>query len=258
MIGDTASQTIRSGHPLDLDQIALGDRRAVGGDRQRTIAAHSLTSSTARRSSTIAVRAVASPLRSSHGLLRACPRIHMTGGPVGHAPGEGQKDIVERGAAQATSFALIPCMASRPGPSTSTANPPVTGTVTWRPCTSSLDLASRQRRERLPGRGKVRGVSDDQHEAFAAYRASARPGVPRAMTLPRSITAIRSAELVGLLHVLRGQQHGRAVGDERVDHVPQLVRGSAGRGRSSARRGTAPRVGTRLAARSSRRRMPPE
>ena len=63
-------------------------------------------------------------------------------------------------------------------------------------------------------------------------------------------------EAVGLLQVLRGEEHGRPVGT-RSGHVPQPLR-LRDRGRSSARRGTAPRGATRLAARSRRRRMPPE
>ena len=65
-------------------------------------------------------------------------------------------------------------------------------------------------------------------------------------------------ELVGLLEVLRRQQHGRPVVDERAHDVPHV----------SGLEGSSPVVGssrkitdgrpTRLAARSSRRRMPPE
>ena len=52
---------------------------------------------------------------------------------------------------------------------------------------------------------------------------SARPCVPSAMTLPWSMTAIRDAELVGLVQILRGQQHCRALGDDRPHDVPHLV-----------------------------------
>ena len=52
-------------------------------------------------------------------------------------------------------------------------------------------------------------------------------------------------EAVGLVEVLGGQQHGRALGDPRLDHLPEARSGCAGRARSSARRGTAPAGGRR-------------
>ena len=66
-------------------------------------------------------------------------------------------------------------------------------------------------------------------------------------------------QLVGLVEVLRGQQHRRAVGRPAPGRCPRPGCGCAGRGRWSARRGRAGRgVTTMLAAMSSRRRMPPE
>ena len=56
---------------------------------------------------------------------------------------------------------------------------------------------------------------------------------------------------VGLVEVLGGEEDGRAVGDERLDRLPQVERGCAGRARSSARRGRAP-AGARRARRRGR------
>ena len=47
-------------------------------------------------------------------------------------------------------------------------------------------------------------------------------GVPSAITRPRSITTMSSAELVGLLEVLRREQQRGAVADELAQHVPEL------------------------------------
>ena len=52
-------------------------------------------------------------------------------------------------------------------------------------------------------------------------------------------------EAVGLVEVLRGEQHGRARRGARLDRLPHAERGCAGRGPSSARRGTAPAGGRR-------------
>ena len=66
-------------------------------------------------------------------------------------------------------------------------------------------------------------------------------------------------EAVGLLEVLGREHSVVAVADELAQQLPEVVAARAGRGRSSARRGTAPAARRRaLAARSSRRRMPPE
>ena len=50
-------------------------------------------------------------------------------------------------------------------------------------------------------------------------------------------------ELVGLVEVLRGEQDGAAVGDERRGSCPTSGRGCAGRGRWSARRGRSAAAG---------------
>ena len=47
-------------------------------------------------------------------------------------------------------------------------------------------------------------------------------GVPSATTRPASMTVIRSARLVGLLEVLRGEQHRRAQGDHVAYGVPDV------------------------------------
>ena len=66
-------------------------------------------------------------------------------------------------------------------------------------------------------------------------------------------------QLVGLVQVLGGQQHGGAVGHHAAGWSPRPGCGPAGPARWSARPGTAPPGSpSRLAARSSRRRMPPE
>src|SRR5829696_7437207 len=49
------------------------------------------------------------------------------------------------------------------------------------------------------------------------------PLEPSAITFPWSITAIRSARWSGLVEVLRGQQHGGALGDHAPDDLPDLV-----------------------------------
>ena len=54
-------------------------------------------------------------------------------------------------------------------------------------------------------------------------RPSAASGVPSAITRPWSITAIRSASWSASSSVLRGQHHGRPLGDQRADRRPHLV-----------------------------------
>ncbi len=69
--------------------------------------------------------------------------------------------------------------------------------------------------------------------------------------------AIRQA--VGLVEVLGGQEQRRAVVDELGDELPEVDARARVEARSSARPSAAPAAGpTRLAPRSSRRRMPPE
>ena len=64
-------------------------------------------------------------------------------------------------------------------------------------------------------------------------RSLSSSGVPSAMTRPRSITAIEVGQAVGLVEVLRGQQHRRALGHQPLDRRPHLqpaARVQAGRG----------------------------
>ena len=69
----------------------------------------------------------------------------------------------------------------------------------------------------------------------------------------------RVGQLVGLLEVLRRQQERRALADEARGSRPTSRSGCAGRGPSSARRGSAAAGRPmRAAPRSRRRRMPPE
>ena len=83
--------------------------------------------------------------------------------------------------------------------------------------------------------------------------------VPSAITVPRSITAIRSASWSASSRYCVVSSSVVPSRLQLADEAPTRRSGCAGRGPSSARRGTA-RSGrpTRLAARSSRRRMPPE
>ena len=111
------------------------------------------------------------------------------------------------------------------------------------------------RRTSAPARGSrrpCRRPSDSRTSRRSPpTRSLSSSGVPSAMT--RAVVDDRDAigEAVGLVEVLRRQQHGRAVGDERLDGLPQRQARRADPGPSSARRGTAP-----AAWRRARRRGP--
>ena len=84
-------------------------------------------------------------------------------------------------------------------------------------------------------------------------------GVPSATLRPRSITAIRSASWSASSRYCVVSRTVQPVGDQARGSCPTSGRGCAGRGRWSARRGRSAAAGViRLAARSRRRRMPPE
>ena len=70
-------------------------------------------------------------------------------------------------------------------------------------------------------------------------------GVPSATICPSSMIASAVAQLVGLLEVLRGQEHGRAAGVDPAHLVPDRSAARPDPGRWSARRGTAPRASGR-------------
>ena len=78
-----------------------------------------------------------------------------------------------------------------------------------------------------PTRPRSAGVRGRRRSSWSppTWRLSVRAS-PRAITRPWSTTTISSREAVGLLEVLRGQEDRRALADERVEHVPQLVAGA--------------------------------
>ena len=112
-----------------------------------------------------------------------------------------------------------------------------------RPPTRRAGSASRVTATELPGQqplrlGPLRRVLQADTQRAGADRRLELSGVPSAMTLPWSMTAMRVGQLVGLLEVLRGQQDGRSLGDEAPGRCPIPGCGCGGRARSSARRGT--------------------
>ena len=122
-----------------------------------------------------------------------------------------------------------------------------------------LGAGDRGRRWHRPRAGRSAASSTTTSRRSPPTCALSSSGVPSAIDPPAVDHHDLVGELVGLVEVLRGQQHGRAAGHERPDGRTTPRCGCAGRGRWSARRGTAP-PGARISvtARSSRRRMPPE
>ncbi len=152
----------------------------------------------------------------------------------------------------------IPRVSSSRMTSASSLAPPVTGTVSLRVCSSTVV-------EPLPNPPSTSAAVAMCSRSWTTtstrsppVRALSWSEVPRAMTRPWSTTAMSCARWSRLLQVLRGQQQGRPAGDQLFDDLHSSWR----------LRGSRPVVGssmnmtggetTRAAARSSRRRMPPE
>ena len=87
---------------------------------------------------------------------------------------------------------------------------------------SRWTLSSRAPRIRSAS-GRCAGSSSRTLSEPTPTEALSCAGVPSAITLPRSITAMPVGELVGLLQVLGAEQDRRAAVDERADDVPDLV-----------------------------------
>jgi hypothetical protein len=106
-------------------------------------------------------------------------------------------------------------------------------------------------------RGAVEvGRADGDVEHVAAKRCLSSVGVPSAIAT-RDRSPPRPQELVGLLEVLRGEQHRRAFVDEVAQVGPQVE--AVGRIEAGGRFvEQQPRRATSPAPRSMRRRMPPE
>ena len=120
-------------------------------------------------------------------------------------------------------------------------------------------VGAADRRDEAGGQGQVDSVAYHDVDPVAAdHRTSARLGVPSATTRPASIIADPVGELIGLLQVLRGEQHRGPVRDQAADQVPHLVRLRGSRPVVGSSRKSTRGVRIRLAARSSRRRIPPE
>ena len=85
--------------------------------------------------------------------------------------------------------------------------------------------------------GVRRAVTSTRSPPTRAFSSSA---VPSAMTRPWSMTAMRSARRSASSRYCVVSSTVVPVGDEVLDRLPQLERGCAGPGRSSARRGRAP------------------
>ena len=140
--------------------------------------------------------------------------------PSDGRPGQGQEHLVQAGAAQgqladddaARRRGGGPPRAGRPGrrprrgpvgPSTSAARAGTSATIA-RTLSTSAGSAGRTSRVWPP---------------IFAFSSS---GVPVAITRPWSTTAISCGQLVGLVQVLRGEQHGDAGREQPPHHVPHL------------------------------------
>ena len=108
------------------------------------------------------------------------------------------------------------------------------------------------------GGGGIAAARERDRQPLATDLAFSSSAVPSAITCPWSITAIRSARRSASSRYCVVSSSGRALARPVRGSRPTSRGGCAGRGRSSARRGTAPAARTRAAARSRRRRMPPE
>ena len=242
------------GDVLDLQHPAPAEGQAR---RQRARRAAARAAARARASA-VGRRPASALARSSAGAQCRAPRSPSS--VLGRVAGQRQEDLVEaRLAEREVGDARCPARES---------------------AATRLGARARRRRPRPTApRGRARAWTRRRARARARRSASARwsgsssrtcsvpwpteafssPGVPSAITRPWSMTAIRSASWSASSRYCVQSRTVVPVRDERADDVPDLVAASAGRARSSARRGTsAPGVTTMLAAMSSRRRMPPE
>ena len=180
---------------------------------------------------------------------RPCSLSSVGARALERAPGLGQEDVVERRArAAAGSRTRCPRRRARARRLARSSAPSSSRTATrLRAARRRLAEARQHRRERArapPGRRARPRPSGAPISAFSAVR--------RALgdDLPAVDDADAVGEHVGLLQVLRREEDRDAVvGARRADLVPQRACGSAGRGRSSARRGTGRAAGGRAPAR---------
>ena len=132
------------------------------------------------------------------------------------------------------------------------------GTVSRRARSVELGLEALERRAPRPASASAsrRATTCTRRSPTRAFSSA---GVPAATVAAAAEHDDLVGEPVGLLEVLRGEQERGAVVDQAARSRPTSRRGWPGRGRWSARRGRRPGAGRRRqAARSSRRRMPPE
>ena len=206
--------------------------------------------------SAVARAPASSPSRPRHRLVAAAAPSSLGGVPV-----SSRKTSSSVGRRRARSLAAMP--ASRSAAAAAV--------------TSSTPSRLRRHRELVRALGGLGIAATDrgQGDVSARSRSSALASwTSRTWPPTRSLSSSRRAlgdhppvvddrdavgELVGLLEVLGGEQHRRAVVDEARGRCSRSRCGCAGPARSSARRGRA--CGARLIrleARSSRRRIPPE
>src|SRR3989475_8191692 len=91
---------------------------------------------------------------------------------------------------------------------------------------STLTSVEKCRRATSAARARSASLATAISIRFPPTRSLSSSEVPSAITRPASTTAIRFAKFVGLFEVLRGQQDGRALADERADHAPHLAAAS--------------------------------
>ena len=176
-------------------------------------------------------------------------------------------DLLSRPRAAASSVSSVPGSARRPVRARNTSSSDGSRTARGRRLDADARRAPARRRSaracRRSRSGAARGRSRTTAPQLEPVEDARRPLRPRrrpARSAPRTVpprrrfssAAVPSARTravvdhhdpvrqeVGLLEVLGGEQDGGAVGHQPADGVPEVAAARPGRGRSSARRGTA-------------------
>ena len=199
--------------------------------------------------------------RSARGRRRRPRRLPVGASVVGswilgRVAGEREEHVVERRLAQRHRRPARAARASRMRTVSSIA----VGAVD----DAHVDVATRRsrrcRRSRALGRAAaaVSSSANPTSITVAPSRAFSSAAVPSAITDAVVDDDDAIGEPVGLLEVLRGEEHGGAVGDEVLDHAPESVRLRGSRPVVGSSRKSTGGWWTSAAARSRRRRMPPE
>ena len=212
MIGCRVTSISCLGRAQGLDQAALGQRERVPQVRRRRLRG---------ATSAVGATAVGSARRS---MVRGHAALLLVGQSVVAGAGEGEEHLVQAGQVQGefgrrampAACSRSPRSAGSSSLSTWTREPVASVGVSGVAPVSSVEDAGRASSRRAGSDGRT----DRRWPPTIRLSPS---GVSWAMTRPWSMTRDLVGERVGLLEVLRGEQHGRAVVDELADDVPHVL-----------------------------------